>query len=377
MKISEHLFTSGDRLALAMTSRWHYAALGHTVYTHLSLSKETKIDLLVKALLADENRCKAILHLSVLFPLSHTVARLATGKYMTKESYYGHRQNLTEGVFIVLKLAHNLKALDIPCFGQDSYVQWGMINTWLRDPYSFKLKYLSLHAVPGALTFLERQTQLIQLTLLPGVEYAQLPPLPVSPISLPRLRTLWATPWWCGTILPYSPVQSFGLLRDDWNPAEHMIWHNCVDGLIKIGVHKTITSLTLTYEIVFWGDELVDLYRYEGAFPNVTRLGVTSGLELLHFEDTLENAKRLAKHYTRPLWTTVHELVFLLQEDNRPNPLNQRCSIGPAGRDSEVELLVTLEGLFSGLKHVDFANRHYSKAAEGGTWDEHPRVCRY
>ncbi|KAG8776823.1 hypothetical protein FRC12_000685 [Ceratobasidium sp. 428] len=277
VKISEqYLETPGDKLSLALASRWHYFALGHTVYTHLSLWEMTNIDSLVRALLANEGSCSAVIYMTVLFPPSHTTARCTRGHYVSKESYYARRQNLTEGVFVILKLASRLRFLSMSLFGEDSYVQSNMINTWLCDPYSFRLKSLALEASQSTPAFLKHQHQLVQLTLRPGAEYTELSQVSRSPISLPHLQKLWATPWWCSLILPLSPsVQHIGLLSDGSIPERDTTsWKDYLDDLIAAGGYSAATSIALEYRELFHDREHTDLPQYGKAFPSITRLGV-------------------------------------------------------------------------------------------------------
>ncbi|KAG8768610.1 hypothetical protein FRC12_005460 [Ceratobasidium sp. 428] len=382
VKISEYLETPGDRLSLALASRWHHFALGHTVYMHLSLWEMTKIDSLVRALLANEGWCSAIIYMTVLFPPSHTTARCTRGHYVSKESYYARRQNLTEGVFVILKLASRLRFLSMSRFGEDSYVQSNMINTWLRGPYSFQLKSLALEASQGTLAFLKHQHQLVHLTLWPGAEYTELSQLSRLPIRLPHLQTLWATPWWCSLILPYSSVQHIGLLSDDPTVDEDATWKDYLDDLIAAGGYSAATSIALEYRELFRDREHTDLPKYGKAFPSITRLGVRlplmASICIESLEETLDCAKILVKRYADSLLPTVNELVFLRPQDiGLGSYVEQHQIVQIAGDYREDELLNTLQALLPSLKHIDLAKTCYRRAAKENAWHSCPRICSY
>ncbi|KAG8700362.1 hypothetical protein FRC09_006010 [Ceratobasidium sp. 395] len=381
VKISEYLLTTGDKLALAMTSRWNYNMLGHTIYTYLILSRNTKIDSLVGALVANKARCNVVTDMNVTFPLPYYAAKLI-GENLTEEAYNTRQQRFTEGIFIILKLAAYLKCLHIPNFGESA--QSSMVNKWLQDPYSFHLRSLSIQTAEGTAAFLERQHQLAQLTLVPSIEPTELPEPPKSSLNFPCLKELWAAPWWCSFILPSAPVQSIVLLRDESIPQEDTAWSDCVEVLIAVGGHKTITSLALPYELlfIFWDiEQLVDLSQYAKAFPNATKLGVLPpGLGAGYFDDTesaLDGAKRLVDIYAKLPFPAVRELVFLRPEDGLPNPYSEPYQVQQIGEDCEADLLATLEILLPSLKHVDFMRNCYRKIAEGDTWDVCSRACQY
>ncbi|KAG9114450.1 hypothetical protein FRC07_007643 [Ceratobasidium sp. 392] len=260
-------------MALATTSRWHYVILGHTVYTHLKISGETKVDVLTRALLADQARCIAILDVEVSFPLPCYIAQIDDDN-LTEEIYKAQQKKFAKEVFAILQLAPCLKYLYIPSFVE--YSQGKVVSECLQSLYSFQLHTLSIQAAEGTFAFVERQRQLVQLTLLPGIAYPRLPLRSRSSINLPRLQTLWAQHRWCSVILPSSPVQSVGLLRDSSTPEEGAIWQDILRELIEAGGHKTVTSLNLDHESLFRDKQPIDLCLYGKAFPNITKLGVLS-----------------------------------------------------------------------------------------------------
>ncbi|QRW12779.1 hypothetical protein RhiLY_11778 [Ceratobasidium sp. AG-Ba] len=312
LKIVEQLEYPGDKLSLLLTSRWHYAALGCALYRRINLYVKCKIDLLVRTLLGDDVRSNAILYLDVMFPPGHRFDRHFGGD-ITKEFYYARRRTLVEGTFLVLKLAPRLKCLNISNFGRDSYMPWSTIAFWLQDPYSFGLRHLSLPAVDGTLKFLEQQTGLIELDLLPDTEHTTFPQLSTSMLKLPQLRKLWAAPQWCSFIVPRSPLEYLGLLEDA-SSEDRLAWENCVYNLAETGGHETLKSLTLTYESVFGDNSFIDLLDYKHAFPQVTRLSlILPGFKCDRFENTeksWQHAEHLAQRYAEPLWSSVKELIF-------------------------------------------------------------------
>ncbi|KAG8697106.1 hypothetical protein FRC08_006733 [Ceratobasidium sp. 394] len=203
LNISEHLFTPGDRLALAMTSRWHYSALIRVVYTYINLSQGIKVASLVEQLLGNEVLCSGVHHVDIVFPPAYRSSHRDIAK---STAYYSQRQKFVEGTFVVLKLATRLKTLSMHHFTGDSYAQLDLLGEGLHDIYPFNLKHLSAQTVPGTLSFVERQTQLEHLVLFPVIEYTSTPRPSVSPISLPRLHTLWAPP---GGLASYSLIHQF------------------------------------------------------------------------------------------------------------------------------------------------------------------------
>ncbi|QRV84146.1 hypothetical protein RhiJN_12162 [Ceratobasidium sp. AG-Ba] len=379
LKIVEQLEYPGDKLSLLLTSRWHYAALGCALYRRINLYVKCKIDLLVRTLLGDDVRSNAILYLDVMFPPGHRFDRHFGGD-ITKEFYYARRRTLVEGTFLVLKLAPRLKCLNISNFGRDSYMPWSTIAFWLQDPYSFGLRHLSLPAVDGTLKFLEQQTGLIELDLLPDTEHTTFPQLSTSMLKLPQLRKLWAAPQWCSFIVPRSPLEYLGLLEDA-SSEDRLAWENCVYNLAETGGHETLKSLTLTYESVFGDNSFIDLLDYKHAFPQVTRLSlILPGFKCDRFENTeksWQHAEHLAQRYAEPLWSSVKELIFLRPGDDWPNPHIRPYSVQRAGRDCTPALLNTLEVLFPDLGHVDLTEKCYRKTGVGKVWYCSLRICQY
>lgn len=271
LRISEFLHTSGDRLALARTSRWHYSVLGHTAYTHVVVSQGLKIASLIAILTSNDKLCDVVFHLDMIIPKrpeapNHSQAAILL--WRTRET------KLIHGALVILKLAINLKSVYFQN-PRGYHTGWDTVDTLLQDPYPCLLgSFSTVHTSKGTLEFVRKQTELAHLTVLSDIN-----DLTVSeaeaPLSIPRLRTLWATPGWSRMVLPSSPVQSFGLVHGDIGQKERSNWRVTVDSLMKMGGHPTVNCLTLPYEDFFWDHESVNLAEYGFAFPGVTKLCIT------------------------------------------------------------------------------------------------------
>ena len=186
LRISEYLFTSGDRLALALISRWHYLVLGHTAYTHIVASQELKLTLLIATLGSNTQRCNAIFHLDVVFPPEQ--GYLNTSK-IPVVLWRSNEPNLTRDALVVLKLALNLKSLFLKN-PRGYYPNPDIIDKLICDPCLFRLQcFSSVYTTKGTLDFVRNQTELTELVVLSDVNdllHAE----SSSPMTLSRLHTL-------------------------------------------------------------------------------------------------------------------------------------------------------------------------------------------
>lgn len=269
MRISELLPTSGDRLALAQISRWHYSVLGHTAYTHIIVSQGLKIAPLIATLIANHGRCEEIFHLDIIIPEGSKFS-----SYDDASIRRSQERDLVHGAIVVLKVAINLKSVHLQN-PQAYHTEYGTVDILIRDPYPFRLtSFSAVRASEGTLEFVRNQTELVHLTVLSAVSDFTIYEV-ANPLSISGLRTLWATPGWSRIVLPNSPVQSFGLVHDEPGEKERRDWRATVDSLIKIGGHSTVGCLTLPYEDFFWDHQVVKLSEYGLAFPSVTKLCIT------------------------------------------------------------------------------------------------------
>ncbi|KAG9084844.1 hypothetical protein FRC07_013538, partial [Ceratobasidium sp. 392] len=278
LRIAYYLTTSRDKLALASVCRWHYLVLKHTPYAYLVITQDVQLKTLTTQLATNEGRCSSILHLDISFPSLFKPVQKSQDE---NEVHYSREMSFTEEVFRLLKLCKCLKSLYINNT-RYGYVRWDTLSAYMHDSYPFSLKSLSCtQSIDGIVDFVRDQTQLVQLVLFSSTRTKNPDPssstelqLP-SPIVLPHLKVLWATPWWAKLILSTSSVESFGLLHDGNRVDERHNLRTLVDTLIDDGGHPTVRCLTLSYEDFLWDHQTVGLDQYGAAFPNTTKLCIT------------------------------------------------------------------------------------------------------
>ncbi|KAF8595374.1 hypothetical protein BDV93DRAFT_611445 [Ceratobasidium sp. AG-I] len=386
LRISEYLFTSGDRLALAQVSRWHYSVLGHTAYTHIIASQEPKLALLIATLGSNTQRCNAIFHLDVIIPPRPKSLSNNEAVFILWRS---RERNLLRDALVVLKLAPNLKSVYLmnPRDLREYCPEPDIIDKLMcdPDPCRFKLRSFStIHTTKETLDFVRNQTEINHLIVLSDVNIGinrLTHPEAFEPIMMPRLHTLWATPGWAKTILPHSPVQSFGLVHVDFAKEERHNWRMTVNSLINMGGHPTVNCLTIPYEDFFWDHHSVKLSEYGLAFPNAMKLRIPtagSGTERLeNTEMSLKYTKALVDQYALSPLPSVRELAFLRPGDFWPNPSHEPYKIERVGRSIPVQFLVALEELVPSLHHVDLVHLCYRKDPMTNAWHGQSRSCRY
>jgi hypothetical protein len=288
IQIACYLSNTSDRTAFATASRWCYFVLKKFIYTQVTLRPDGPAFAILPKLLNDPSLCTHITQLDVVLSTRPKYRTYVPGRDDIQQMWQ-QQAHFVQGVRTILKHTTQLNKLSIDV-GNDREVLHTRLSLRLElGNFPFSLTSFKLGCfVPGTLEFIGAHPELNCLILAHLTNYPREPEnlnlrfqVPSLGYMLPKLHTLWATPWWMRALLRRSAAHTFGLLHKS-NPLEQRMQlilevelTLAMSALVDGGGHPTVRCLALPLDDFIMQRQTLNMRFISRAFPLIKKLAVT------------------------------------------------------------------------------------------------------